>query len=131
MRSLRIRCVWGETHTNRHGKTYTYYKCNRYHAHGKCKERYISEKKLVEELAEIVDGLKVESLSLSRRLKHEVEKMNTWEVMKHGEKARPMTEQDYIAFILKNGNAREKSDLLRGVSGSLFLTRGKVQWRRS
>jgi len=118
--------VSGETHVNRHGKAYTYYRCNRYAGYGTCKEKYIREETLIEQVAGIVESVKEDSFHIKRKIAHEIEKINEIERMRHGEKAKLMTPQEYICFILQKGNAREKGSVLSSLNGSLLLKGGAV-----
>lgn len=122
--------VCGETHLNRHGKEYTYYKCNRYYGYGTCKERYITEAKLIEQVAKIVEQVSAESFQASREIEHEVDKINQMERLRYGEKARIMTTHEYLCFLLKNGNAKEKEQVLRCIKGQLVLERGEVKLQK-
>lgn len=119
--------VCGESHINRHGKEYTYYKCNRYYGHGVCKERYITEAKLIEEVAKLVEQTHEGSFGVQKEVQREVDKINQMEIMRYGDKARLMTVHEYLCFILKNGNAKEKENVLRAMKGQLLLERGEVK----
>ena len=38
-----------------------------------------------------------------------------------------ITVHEYLCFILKNGNAKEKEQVLRSIKGQLLLERGSVK----
>lgn len=118
--------ISGEEHINRHGKKYTYYKCNKYGGKGKCKTKCIREEKLLEELVKIIHNITSESVHLSRKLKHEVERMNEWERKRYGERAKSMTQHEYLCFTLERGNAQEKTAMLRCLDGQLILKDGDI-----
>ncbi len=118
--------VSGETHINRHGKAYSYYRCNRYAGYGTCKEKYIREEKLIDEVASVVETIKEDSFHIHSKIEHEVEKINRLEQMRHGEKAKLTTAHEYICFILQHGNAKEKSNMLRCLKGNLVMKGGEV-----
>jgi len=118
--------ISGEERINRHGKHYTYYKCNKYGGKNKCREKYIREEKLIESIAKLVDKLKDDHFRLSRRLEREVEKLNALQQITGGEKAKKLTSQDYIEYILKRGTAEEKRELLKCLKSKLYLRDGSV-----
>lgn len=119
--------ISGETHLNRHGKLYNYYKCNKYGATKTCREKYIREEKLIESVAKIVDQIKGKHESLSKRLKDEVEKFNNLQkLIGANANTKALTIQDYIEYILKNGSSQEKSCLLRYTEGKLYLKDGNI-----
>jgi len=119
--------VCGESHINRHGKEYTYYKCNRYYGHGVCKERYITEANLIEAVASLIEQTNDSSFNIQKEIHREVDKINQMETMRYGDKARLMTVHEYLSFILKSGNAKEKEQVLRAIKGQLLLERGTVK----
>lgn len=119
--------ISGESRINRHGKLYTYYKCNKYGATKNCHEKYIREEKLIESLAQIVDQLKSKHENLERRLKDEVEKFNNLQkLVGTNNSAKRLTTQDYIEYILKNGSRQEKSCLLRYIERKMILKNGEI-----
>ncbi len=118
--------VGGETHINRHGKEYSYYKCNRYYGYDRCKEKYIREEKLIEEVASLIEQTKHQSIRLGRNLKHEVEKINRIQQQMYGERAKLLPIKEYIEDILRNGSGSEKAEILRNIKGQLCLKGGRV-----
>lgn len=118
--------VCGETHTNRHGKTYTYYKCTKYGGKYKCNEKYIREEKLVESIAELINQHKEKELKVHKRVLREVEKFNAMQRLTLGESAKEITSQDYIKYILQNGNNLDKRQFLECLNGQLKLSRGQI-----
>lgn len=119
--------VCGETHINRHGKEYTYYKCNRHLSYTKCKEKYIREHQLIKEVARLIEQIDTHSFHIRKDIEKEVERINQMEEMRYGDKARLMTIHEYLCFILKNGNKKEKEQALRCIKGQLLLERGTVK----
>lgn len=113
--------ISGSEHINRHGTLYTYYKCNKYGGTKKCKCKYIREEKLVEQVTNIVLQQKADHIRLTRRLQEDINKINRY---------RPADQQigvdEYIAGVLREGGAKEKSDLLRCVSGRLEVVGGEI-----
>ena len=117
--------ITGEEKINRHGKLYVYYKCNRF-GRTKCRSKYISEKKLIESISQIVNQVKNTTFRLNRRITQEVEKINQIQKINYGKNAKTTSPLEYIRYILKNGSGPEKSDLLKCVKGQLYLRDGEV-----
>lgn len=121
--------ISGEERINRHGKRYTYYKCNKYGGKNKCREKYIREERLIESIAKLVDSLKENHFRLSRRLEREVEKLNELQLITGGSQAKKLTSQGYIGYILSSGTAEEKRDLLKCIDSKLLLVNGKIEFK--
>lgn len=119
--------ISGEDRINRHGKRYVYYKCNKYGGKNRCREKYIREEKLIESIAKLVDKLKDDHFRLSRRLEREVEKLNELQRINGGQQVKQLTSGDYIGYILKNGTAEEKRDLLSCIHKKLLLEDGELK----
>ena len=113
--------VSGTAHINRHGKEYTYYKCNKYGGTRKCQCKYIREEKLFDEVAKIVVAVKAEHLRLNRRIKEDLDKINRYRSVDN-----PITIQEYLVGILKDGSNKEKSDVLRSFKDKLKIKNGLI-----
>ncbi len=111
---------------NRHGKNYTYYRCNRYGGTKLCHEKYIREEELIESIAQLVDEFKAKELRIHKKITREVQKMNELHEITMGEGAKKVTEREYIHYILKSGNPVEKRDFLATLEGQLVLKEGRV-----
>ncbi|MBT5015927.1 recombinase family protein [Candidatus Peregrinibacteria bacterium] len=118
--------VCGETHTNRHGKEYIYYKCTKYGGNKRCDEKYIREDKLVESIASLIDQFKNKDLQIHKKVTREVEKFNEMQRMTIGENAKQISPTEYIGYILKNGTSLEKRQFLKCLEGQLWLRSGEV-----
>lgn len=123
--------VCGETHINRHGKSYTYYKCTKYGGTKRCDEKYIREEELIESIAKLVDQFKSKELRIHKKITREVQKMNELHEITMGEGAKKITEHEYIHYILKSGTPVEKRDFLATLEGQLFLKEGKVWFKNA
>ena len=113
--------VSGTTHINRHSTQYTYYKCNKYGSTRTCKCKYIREEKLFDEVAKIVVAVKAEHLRLNRRIKEDLDKINRYRAVEN-----PITIQEYLVGILKDGSSKEKSDILRSFKDKLLIKDGSI-----
>lgn len=118
--------VCGETHINRHGKRYTYYKCTKYGGTKRCDEKYIREEALIESIAKLIDQFKGKELRIHKKITREVQKMNELQAITMSENAKQISEHEYIQYILKSGNAAEKRDFLSTLEGQLYLKSGEV-----
>ncbi len=118
--------ICGVTHINRHSKSYTYYRCNKYGGTKRCEEKYIREDELIESIAKLVDQFKAKELRIHKKITREVQKMNELHEITMGEGAKKVTELEYIHYILKKGTPVEKKDFLSTLEGQLFLKGGKV-----
>jgi len=113
--------VCGVNNVNRHGKLYTYYRCTKKGHHARCKEKYIREEKLIEQLARIIDLIKDKHVRLSKRISQNLEQINRFR------KGLPeLTAQEYLGDVLKNGSIQEKRDILRCITNKLFLRDGVI-----
>lgn len=113
--------VSGTDHINRHGKKYTYYKCNKYGGTKSCKCKYIREEKLFESVAKLITEVKSEHLRLDRRIEQELVKIN-----RYRPENEPISIERYIQGILKDGSNSEKVDLLRNFKDNLCLKNGEI-----
>ncbi len=114
--------VCGVEQINRHGKLYTYYRCTKSASHYRCKEKYIREEKLIRIISEFIIKNSPKYYRLNERIQHELEKMNR---LNNGEK---ITANQYIKDILKNGNSKEKADMVRCLDKKLVLSGGEVKF---
>lgn len=113
--------VSGTEHINRHGKRYTYYKCNKYGATRTCKSKYIREEKLFESVSQIITEVKSNHIRLDKRINEDLNKINRYRAEEN-----PITIQDYIVGILKEGSKKEKTDILRSFKDRLLIKEGEV-----
>lgn len=118
--------ICGETHINRHGKKYTYYKCTKYGGSRKCDEKYIREEHLIESIAKLIDQFKDKDLRIHQKVTREVQKMNEIQRITSGENSKGISASEYIQYILKNGTATEKKGFLGTLEGQLYLDHGEV-----
>ncbi|MAE38031.1 MAG: hypothetical protein CL969_00145 [Euryarchaeota archaeon] len=113
--------VSGTEHTNRHGKTYVYYKCNKYGGTRVCKCKYIREEALFEEAAAIIGKIKEKHLRLNRRIKEDLAKINRFRPEND-----PISIEEYLIGIFREGSSLEKSNVLRNFKERLLLKEGRI-----
>lgn len=117
--------ITGEEKTNRHGKHYVYYRCNKVKGKQACTEKYVREEVLCEKTAELVTSLKVEHYQLNKRISEDLQRIN-----RYRPENSPLSSQEYIQGVLKDGTKKEKSDMLRAFKGELLLKNGKINCSR-
>nr|VFK30706.1 MAG: Site-specific DNA recombinase [Candidatus Kentron sp. LPFa] len=121
--------ISGEERVNRFGKHYTYYKCNKYGGNQRCHSKYIREEKLIEALAMIVDEVSQNS-KLQQKIQKEVTRFNALQAVTNKENVKPISAQNYLAYMLKNGSYLERRQILLGIPQQLFLEEGRVRFGR-
>ncbi len=105
---------------------YIYYKCTKYGGNKVCKEKYITEEKVIECIAKILCSIKKEHFRLNKKLEQEIEKFNQMQRMMNGAEAKQMDDFEYVKFILKQGRKEEKADVLRCIDGKLYMKGGEL-----
>ncbi len=109
-------------------KRYIYYGCAR-SKDIHCKNGYIQEKELVNQLLGIIDEIKLEEIGIRHKLEQEVQRYNKFQhvILKAGkEEIRPgknIDVKEYAKYILKEGNILEKRELLASLKSRLILTK--------
>lgn len=110
---------------------YIYYGCSR----GKdrfCKNKYIREEELIEELLKIVDKVDMNELGILTRMEMEVERLNKFQNMVLGEKRphkkhKPAVDMRvYARYVLKEGSSIEKRELLANLRSKIILRDKKL-----
>jgi len=110
---------------------YIYYGCSR----GKdrfCKNKYIREEELIEELLKIIDKLDMNELGILTRMEMEVERLNKFQNMVFGEKRlikkqKPAVDMRvYAKYVLKEGSSIEKRELLANLRSKINLENKKL-----
>ena len=102
---------------------YVYYHCSRFdHT---CKQPYIREDELLNQLLNLIDKIDLSKAGLKKRLEVEVEKMNKFTAdvlgMQDEIKIPKMDVRGYAKYVLKNGALEEKRDLLGCLTSKLVL----------
>lgn len=112
-------------------KKYIYYGCTRSRDH-ECKNLYIQEEALVEQMLKIIDDIELEEIGIRHRLEQEIDRHNKFqnailkigksEITKKSEAAKNIDVKEYAKYILKEGNIIEKRELLGSLKSGLILT---------
>lgn len=114
-------------------KRYVYYGCNKKWITG-CKEPYLREEDLLNQLCKIIDKVDIDELAAVDRIKQEMERLKKMIASLGGHAATAkiaeiMPDIDVYAcakYILKEGTREEKRDLLNHVQTSLTIQSGKI-----
>ena len=95
---------------------YVYYSCSRARDRN-CKNKYIREEELIDELLKILDELDINELGMRKRLEDEIARFNIFQRSVLGSTDKVKTREDmdirnYAKYILKEGSVSEKRELL-------------------
>ncbi|MBU1149121.1 zinc ribbon domain-containing protein [Patescibacteria group bacterium] len=103
---------------------YIYYGCTR----GKdrnCKNKYIREEELIEQLLEILDQIDLNELGMKYKLEDEIKRFNKFQKVLLGSKADNLPSEieinirKYAKYLLKQGSVTEKRELLGNLRSRL------------
>ncbi|NBV76730.1 hypothetical protein EBR66_01005 [bacterium] len=106
-------------------KRHVYYGCTK--ARDKnCKCGYISETELIDQLQNLADKLDLKKTPMQNKIKAEIRRFKKFQGMVTGKsdsiEVSDVDVQNYAKFLLKEGDDREKRDLLSCLNGELFLS---------
>lgn len=95
---------------------YVYYSCSRARDRN-CKNKYIREEELITELSKILDKVNINELGMRQKLEDEIARFNIFQrsVLGSTDKVKNRDDMDirnYAKYILKEGSASEKRELL-------------------
>ena len=108
---------------------YIYYSCT----HSKdrtCRESYIREEDLVEQVCGIIERLEISQLGIQKRMKEEIKRFKQFQLLTQ-DNAQPVKVSDvdmkkYLKYILLNGTVLEKREVLTNIKTNLNLTNRKI-----
>ena len=104
---------------------YVYYGCSRSRDRN-CKNKYIREEDLIEELIKMMDKLDMNEIGMRHKLEEEVERFKKLQRLVGGTKKIEINEGDidirgYAKYLLREGSASEKRELLGCLKSRLIL----------
>ena len=109
-------------------KIYRYYVCSRARDR-QCKNPYIREDALIEQLKHLVDDIEIDRLGTKEMIEKEVERFNKLRSkvlgLKEVSSSRAMDTRRYAKYLLEEGTVEEKRRLLEQLRGQLIL-KGKT-----
>lgn len=111
---------------------YRYYVCAR-NRNRDCRERYISETQLMEELGRVIDKMEVDEIGMKQLLDYEIDRFYRLHAFVEG---KPVQERDlekqefdlrkYAKTIFEEGTIDEQRDILKNLKGRLILKDKKI-----
>lgn len=108
---------------------YIYYGCNR-SRNKECKEPYIREENLIEEICEMIEELEVSKLGIQRKMREEVARFGEFQKITNGSneqvKVRSINIKGYLKYLLKNGSILEKRSVLENIEQQITLQSKKL-----
>lgn len=111
---------------------YIYYMCTK-HNDSKCKNPIVREEVLIEQLANLMDTIKLDEIAMKEKIKEEVQRIKRFQSSLLGRKDDTATDIDirnYAKYILRDGKAKEKRELLGYLKDKLLIRDRKIVVRR-
>jgi DNA invertase Pin-like site-specific DNA recombinase len=112
-------------------RKYIYYGCTRFHDKN-CKNTYLREEELVQQLLEIVDRIDINQVGMKARLEKEIEKYSDFRNRVLGMTDEEKIKQSrldlrgYMKYILEKGSLEEKRELMQSFTSKLILINKRV-----
>ncbi|MFH1235825.1 MAG: recombinase family protein, partial [Parcubacteria group bacterium] len=103
---------------------YIYYGCSRGRDRN-CKNKYIREEELIQELLRILDQINLNELGMKNKLEDEIKRFNKFQHVVIGSKANDFSAEvdvnvrKYAKYLLKQGSTTEKRELLANLRSRL------------
>lgn len=110
---------------------YVYYSCSKSKDRN-CKNKYIREEELIEELFKIIDKLNINELGMRMKLEEEIKRFNRLQRLAVKGKPKMQIDEDDIAtreyakYVLREGTAIEKRELMGHLRSRLVLNDKKI-----
>ncbi len=113
------------------GKRYVYYGCTD-SKRTYCKNPYIREEELINQLIQIIDAVDVNEIGMRHKFEDEVRRYHKFQkdVLGISENIEPKNQTDirtYAKYILREGSNEEKRELLSMLKGKILLTEKEIQ----
>jgi len=110
---------------------YVYYSCSKSKDRN-CKNKYIREEELIDELLKVIDDVNINELGMRMKLEEEIKRFNRLQRLAVKGKPKMQIDEDDIAtreyakYVLKEGSVSEKRDLLGHLRSRLVLNDKKI-----
>lgn len=110
---------------------YYYYGCSRARDRN-CKNKYIREEELIEELIKILDKVNINELGMKIKLEDEIRRFNKLQKIVNGRSGKELVEEDdvnirqYAKYLLKDGSTSDKRELLANLRSRLNYKDKKI-----
>lgn len=110
---------------------YIYYGCCRSKDRN-CKNKYIREEELIEELLKIIDQVNINELGIRAKLEDEIRRFNKLQKIVNGQTGKSLVEENdvnirqYAKYLLKEGSTSDKRELLANLRSRLLYKDKKI-----
>ena len=110
---------------------YIYYGCTRSRDRN-CKNKYIREEELIQELVKIIDQINLNELGMKQKLEDEIRRFNKLQKIVNGRSGNALVEEEdvnirqYAKYLLKEGNVSDKRELLANLRSRLIYEDKKI-----
>jgi len=110
---------------------YIYYGCSRARDRN-CKNKYIREEELIDELLKIIDKVNINELGMRQKLEDEIRRFNKLQKIVNGRSGNSLVEEEdvnirqYAKYLLKEGNVSDKRELLANLRSRLVYKDKKI-----
>jgi len=110
---------------------YIYYGCSRGRDRN-CKNKYIREEELIDELLKIIDKVNINELGMRQKLEDEIRRFNKLQKIVNGRTGQALVEENevnirqYAKYLLKEGSVSDKRELLANLRSRLNYKDKKI-----
>lgn len=110
---------------------YIYYGCTRARDRN-CKNKYIREEELIDELLKIIDKVNINELGMRHKMEDEIRRFNKLQKIVNGRSGKALVEEDdvnirqYAKYLLKEGSVSDKRELLANLRSRLNYKDKKI-----
>jgi len=110
---------------------YIYYGCSRARDRN-CKNKYIREEELIDELLKIMDKVNINELGMRQKLMDEIKRFNKLQKIVNKQTGKALVEENdvnirqYAKYLLKEGSVIEKRELLANLRSRLTYKDKKI-----
>ena len=110
---------------------YIYYGCSRARDRN-CKNKYIREEELIDELFKIMDKVNINELGMRVKLEDEIRRFNKLQKIVNGQTGKDLVEENdvnirqYAKYLLKEGSVSDKRELLANLRSKLNYKDKKI-----
>ena len=110
---------------------YIYYGCSRARDRS-CKNKYIREEELIDELLKIIDKVNINELGMRQKLEDEIRRFNKLQKIVNGRSGKELVEENdvnirqYAKYLLKDGSTSDKRELLANLRSRLNYKDKKI-----
>jgi DNA invertase Pin-like site-specific DNA recombinase len=130
-------CVTGEEKTKIRSdgtqKKYLYYRCNSARV-GKCKEKYISEEVVTQQILELISKADLSKLPIREKIAEEIRRYKRFAVDVLNQqnvdvKVKELDIRKYAQHLLLSGKVEERREMLEGLKGGVAVKGGRLEIR--